>query len=414
MSKDSQLTTGYTVSSEPDQQLVRVQSSKSGSAVGDDKAVAVTAIEQRTRIEQHSDTAALESVPPERAGGLGTSFLREMWYFAVASNKLRKGQTISKEMLGEPILVGRDGKGKVFAIKDICPHQAVPLSDGQFDGKEIKCCFHGWRFDTSGTCTAIPSLVNEQDLPVCRIKTRSYPCHEVRGTVWVYFGDKTEDLPEVPEAPGLAELNYEQTTVTLLLPIHIDYAALALIDPAHVPYVHTSWWWRSAKNLKPKEKHYVPDGSGWTMVKHRPSPHSIVFKLFGKYIETEISFRLPGCRREYLTFNGRTMLSGVTTLTPIDDTHTELNHTTYWTVPGTAFIAPIVRSFVTEFLGQDLHIAKKQEGCLKHRPKLIPTIKDAGTPGAWYLLCKREWTECHRENRKFENPIPESILRWRS
>lgn len=363
------------------------------------------------------DFSTLESVNPSQVGGLGTWFLKDMWYFAVASSQLKSGKMLSKTMLGEPILIGRDQDGKAFALKDICPHQAVPLSDGHFDGKEVMCCFHGWKFDTSGSCTSIPSLVNEQELnfPICKIKTANYPVREVRGAVWVYFGDPCEQLPDVPEAPGLGELLYEQTTTTLQLPHHIDYAALALIDPAHVPYIHKSWWWRSAKKLKAKEKHYVPEGSGWTMVKHKPAAHSIVFKLFGRFIETEISFRLPGCRREYITFAGKTILAGISTLTPIDETNTELNHTTYWMFPGTKFfMEPIIQYFVKEFLGQDQSIAERQAINLKLKPKLIPTIKDAGTPGAWYLRLKKEWAEAKREGRAFKNPVPDTFLRWMS
>ncbi|MBX9567663.1 MAG: aromatic ring-hydroxylating dioxygenase subunit alpha [Candidatus Obscuribacterales bacterium] len=361
------------------------------------------------------DVSELESVSQSQVGGLGTWYLQNMWYFAVASSELKKGKMLPKTMLGEPILLGRDSNGKAFAMRDICPHQAVPLSKGCFDGKEVMCCFHGWKFDTSGTCTSIPSLTKEQDFPLCKIKTPNYPVREVRGAVWVYFGDQSDDLPDVPEAPGLGELLYEQTTTTLLLPTHIDYAALALIDPAHVPYVHNSWWWRSAKALKPKQKHYVPEGTGWTMVKHQPTKHSIFFKLFGQHIETEISFRLPGCRREYIQFAGKTILSGISTLTPVDETHTELNHTTYWMFPGTKFFMdPIIQYFVNEFLGQDQTIAKLQEGNLKLKPKLIPTIKDAGTPGAWYLRLKKEWAESRREGRPFNNPVPDSILHWMS
>lgn len=361
------------------------------------------------------DLSEFESVSQNQIGGLGTWFLKDMWYFAVASSQLKEGKMLSKTMLGEPVLLGRDSNGKAFAMRDICPHQAVPLSKGCFDGKEVMCCFHGWKFDTSGTCTSIPSLTKDQDFPLCKIKTPNYPVREVRGAVWVFFGDPTDDLPDVPEAPGLGELLYEQTTTTLLLPTHIDYAALALIDPAHVPYIHNSWWWRSAKALKPKQKHYVPEGTGWTMVKHQPSKHSIMFQLFGQHIETEISFRLPACRREYIQFAGKTILAGISTLTPIDETHTELNHTTYWMFPGTKFfVEPIVQYFVKEFLGQDQSVAKMQEGNLKLKPKLIPTIKDAGTPGAWYLRLKKEWAESKREGREFKNPVPDSILRWMS
>src|SRR5437762_100035 len=66
-------------------------------------------------------------------------------------------------MLGEPVLLGRDEAGAVFALRDICPHRGMPLSAGNFDGGEIECCYHGWRFAPDGRCTAIPSLVRSEE-----------------------------------------------------------------------------------------------------------------------------------------------------------------------------------------------------------------------------------------------------------
>jgi phenylpropionate dioxygenase-like ring-hydroxylating dioxygenase large terminal subunit len=351
----------------------------------------------------------------------GKTVTNNMWYFAVAGEKLKRGQMVSKTMLNEPLLIGRDEHGKVFAMRDICPHQAVKLSAGHFDGKEVQCPFHGWKFDTAGVCTDVPSLCSDQKINLQKICTRSFFCREVLGSVWVYFGQAASesDLPEVPHAPGLDGVKYHKTTTTLLLPTHIDYAVAALIDTAHVPFVHTSWWWRSARALKEKAKTYVPAGTGWTMVKHKPSQHSIVFKMIGKYIETEISFRLPGCRREYISFHDKTVLSGITTLTPIDDTHTELNHATYWTPsvlkPFKPLLTPIVDYFVTTFLMQDQALAIMQSEIIgKHNPKLIMTIKDAGTPGHWYFLLKKEWNDATANGRPFKNPIKETILRWRT
>jgi phenylpropionate dioxygenase-like ring-hydroxylating dioxygenase large terminal subunit len=319
----------------------------------------------------------------------------------------------AKTILGEPILIGRDSQGVAFAMRDICPHQAVPLSKGWFDGKEVTCPFHAWSFDTAGTCTKIPSLCEGQQFNVCSIRTKSYPCRQVNDCIWVYFGEKTENLPEVPTAPGLEGLSWDCTSTTLLLPTHIDYAAAALIDPAHVPYVHNSWWWRSHRNPKLKEKRYIPDGTGWTMVRHKPSKSALVFRYFGDHFETEIGFRLPGCRIEQLIFRGRTILSGISALTPIDDTHTELTHTTYWTVPGFApLVRPVINYFVHEFLGQDQHIAKMQEPCLKLKTPLVMTIPDAGTPGRWYFQLKKEWADCHAKRRPFKNPVPDTVLRW--
>ena len=57
---------------------------------------------------------------------------------------------LAKTLLGEPILIGRDAAGAPFALRDLCPHRGVPLSCGSFDGKEVECCYHGWRFATDG------------------------------------------------------------------------------------------------------------------------------------------------------------------------------------------------------------------------------------------------------------------------
>ncbi|TMJ48091.1 MAG: Rieske 2Fe-2S domain-containing protein, partial [Alphaproteobacteria bacterium] len=88
--------------------------------------------------------------------------LREAWYYAVPSRRLRRRAVLAKVMLDEPILIGRDASGSPFALRDLCPHRGMPLSAGRFDGQEVECCYHGWRFDTGGNCTAIPALVSGQ------------------------------------------------------------------------------------------------------------------------------------------------------------------------------------------------------------------------------------------------------------
>lgn len=47
---------------------------------------------------------------------------------------------------GCPVLLvhTRDG---VAAFADRCPHQGVPLSQGRFDGVEIVCAAHEWRYE---------------------------------------------------------------------------------------------------------------------------------------------------------------------------------------------------------------------------------------------------------------------------
>jgi 3-phenylpropionate/trans-cinnamate dioxygenase ferredoxin subunit len=48
---------------------------------------------------------------------------------------------------GVPVAVVRDGDGDLHAIRDICSHADVALSEGEVDGCTLECWLHGSRFD---------------------------------------------------------------------------------------------------------------------------------------------------------------------------------------------------------------------------------------------------------------------------
>src|SRR5260370_25883213 len=115
---------------------------------------------------------------------------------------------LAKTLLGEPLLLGRDGAGAPFALRDLCPHRGVPLSCGSFDGTEVECCYHGWRFTTDGRCTAIPSLVEGQTLDIARIRVASYAAREVQGNIWAYFGTDRGKHPGIPIVPDTGDARH--------------------------------------------------------------------------------------------------------------------------------------------------------------------------------------------------------------
>src|SRR5215212_9990869 len=87
----------------------------------------------------------------------GQGFLGDIWYFAALSSDLSAGGLTRCEMLGEPVLLGRSPKGELFALRDICPHRAAPLSAGRFHeepggSESVECPYHGWRFGQDGGC----------------------------------------------------------------------------------------------------------------------------------------------------------------------------------------------------------------------------------------------------------------------
>jgi len=74
-------------------------------------------------------TTARKEAPGERG-----AFLRELWYFALPGGALRNGRMLRRRLLDQPLLIGRDNNGAVFALRDHCPHRGVPLSCGRFNG----------------------------------------------------------------------------------------------------------------------------------------------------------------------------------------------------------------------------------------------------------------------------------------
>ncbi len=337
--------------------------------------------------------------------------LREMWYYALPGAALRPGRMQRKLLLGEPVLLGRAADGGVFALRDICPHRGIPLSDGRFDGREIKCCYHGWRFDPSGRCTAIPSLVPDQGFDRSRIKIEAYPAREVQGNIWVFIGTDPTVAPEIPILPGLGERGpdlYE----SVLLPCRIDHAVVGLMDPAHGPFVHRSWWWRKEGSIHEKSKAFAASPFGFTMLRHAPSSNSNAYRLLGGAPETEITFRLPATRIEHITA-GRHLVVNLTAVTPLSDHQAQINFAIYWNVPLLSLLKPILRPYVRAFLNQDRAIMVRQAEGLKYDPPLA-LIDDADTQARWYYRLKAEYARATGARRPFVNPVEDRVLRWRS
>lgn len=348
-------------------------------------------------------------------------FLRDIWYAALPSKELKAGRLAHRTLLGEPFVFARQPDGEVFALRDLCPHRGVYLSGGQLKpgatGNEIECPYHGWRFGASGACTAIPSLVQGQDMAIDRISVRRYETREKQGNIWVFIpsdGGPGPDAPaEPPDVPLMGSDAVPRLIEAMTFHCHVDHAVIGLMDPAHGPYVHRAWWWRTESSMHEKQKSFHPTPYGFAMTAHKPSSNSFLYRLLGGEVKTEITFRLPGIRIEAITA-GKNCVVGLTTVTPVTETETEVRQAFYWNAAWVGLLKPILRPFSVTFLHQDRSMVDLQAEGLKHDPNLM-LIDDADRQAKWYFQLKREWLAAREENRAFEHPIKEAtVLRWRS
>ena len=369
-----------------------------------------------------ADTADLSVTarPSPAPTAFGKGFVLDTWYFVALSRDVAAGDMKRHELLGDPVLIGRTKAGQVYGMRDICPHRAAPLSAGRLvekpgEGETIECCYHGWRFRPDGVCAAIPSLVEDQTYDPERIRVRSYPVRESQGMIFVWMASDprlpVEPDHEPPVFPGV--VGGEARLVEAMdFDSHIDHAVVGLMDPAHGPYVHQQWWWRSEHSMHEKSKAFEPRDLGFAMVRHAPSSNSRAYKILGGAPATEITFRLPGYRWEHIQVGEKQVLA-LTCLTPVTETKTRITQI-FWSDHWVFGIAkPFLRQGVRAFLKQDGGMVNLQNEGLRYDPALI-WIDDADKQAKWYQQLKREWIKSRTEQRPFANPIKPATLRWKS
>jgi len=321
-------------------------------------------------------------------------------------------------LLEVPLVLGRTDDGKAFAMRDSCPHLGIPLSYGLFDGKNLECSYHGWKFDgCSGQCVEIPSLTSQDKLKVERIFAEHYPCEEHDGYVWVYMNSPATRLPAmVPAAPKLVTFGerYKSTRLACDLPSNVDQGIIGLMDPAHGPFVHQSWFWRSKRSIHEKAKQFEPIPFGFRMSTHSPSsnsaPYQLLKKMTGAPVTTTIDFVLPNMRTEEIR-SGKLWFSSLTTVTPVRRDWSRIDFVAAWNVP---LPVTIFRAFAKTFLKQDQETMIQQAQGLQHNPRLM-LIDDADRPAKWYFALKANLIESRRAGTKMVHPMDGPVtLRWRS
>lgn len=354
--------------------------------------------------------------------------LSGFWYRALPNDRLRR-KLVKAMLLEIPLVLGRDREGRPFALRDACPHRGMPLSCGWFDGQQVECSYHGWKFEPhTGQCQLIPSLTSDQKLKVDRIYAGSFACEEHDDYVWVFMPDPSplgsgftrREAPSrpVPRVPTFSH-KYKIAYLTAEMPVSVDHGIIGLMDPAHGPFVHQAWWWRSRHSIHEKQKVFEPIPYGFRMSAHTPSANSAPYKLLRLYanadsITTTIDFTLPNLRLEIIRA-GKYWFSSLTTVTPITRNHCRIDVVACWNIFRWLPLGTELLKYVfAKFVEQDRRTMEMQSEGLRYNPHLM-LIDDADRPAKWYFQLKQALLEARRTGEEFRHPMNGPMtLKWRS
>ena len=280
---------------------------------------------------------------------------------------------------------------------------------------------------TPASASSIPSLTADQKLSVDRIYAGSYACEEHDDFIWVFIPEpapagagftRRANHPSVaPRVPTFSE-KYNLAHLTSDLPCSVDHGIIGLMDPAHGPFVHQAWWWRSRDSHPRKTKSFRAHPLRLSDERTHASSNSAPYKLLKLYadadaITTTIDFTLPNMRWETIRA-GKYWFSSLTTVTPITRNRCRIDVVAAWNLFRWFPFGAGCEVCLREIRGAGPPTMERQSEGLKHNPHLM-LIDDADRPAKWYFQLKQAWIESRREGTPFRHPISGPVtLKWRS
>lgn len=181
--------------------------------------------------------------------------LGHAWH-PVARSEEVAGQPVRTWLLGQPWVLARLA-GAVVAFRDVCPHRRMPLSAGWIEDEHLRCHYHGWSFDDTGACAAIPALGVGAPLPRSARLEAPAGITEHLGLIWLAPEAPVVALPDVPEAtdPAFVRGDLPVMTAACSAGMLMDN----FLDFAHFPFVHAATFGAEESAEVPP---YHPDSDG--------------------------------------------------------------------------------------------------------------------------------------------------------
>ncbi|GAQ92150.1 Pheophorbide a oxygenase [Klebsormidium nitens] len=172
---------------------------------------------------------------------------KQQWYPVSLLEDLDPSAPTPIQLLGRPLVLWKDSKGKWICLEDKCPHRLAPLSEGRIDESGfLQCSYHGWSFDGDGKCAVIPQAASSGPEAAANRNSRAcavaLPTREFQGLLWVWpdtanpeasFFKEPASLPPAFSDPAYATVGIQRD-----LPYAYDTLTENVADPSHIDFAH--------------------------------------------------------------------------------------------------------------------------------------------------------------------------------
>ena len=277
------------------------------------------------RPQQHPNDTLTKVGPGTPCG----EYMRRFWQPVLASKNVTS-RPREIRILGEDLLVFRDGSGRPGLLYPRCMHRGTTLLYGHVEPDGIRCCYHGWKFAVDGTCIDQPCEPNG-GLNRDAARQPWYLVQEKYGLVWAYMGPP-DRMPVLPEFDNMGLEEGEQYFAgDNSMGAHGDpngpevvpYSWLHMndnvMDPFHVQVLHSTF----------SVVHFVKEFEVMPTVDFEYITNGVIYKAYrklddGREVDRISTWMAPNIMSvpSVLLTHGRS--NGLGFSVPVDDSHSRI------------------------------------------------------------------------------------------
>jgi phenylpropionate dioxygenase-like ring-hydroxylating dioxygenase large terminal subunit len=172
---------------------------------------------------------------------MGT-LLRRFWQPVALSSSIAKGAARPLKVMGEELTLYRGESGAPHLVGGRCAHRGTVMHTGWVQGEQLRCMYHGWRYDPTGLVTEIPAEKQPRAKP---LRIAGYPLHEYCGVVFAWMADEPAPEFQLPRKLVLEEPGKHNVPLLQVWDCNWFQQIENSLDAVHVSFVHT--WGRSTR-----------------------------------------------------------------------------------------------------------------------------------------------------------------------
>lgn len=184
---------------------------------------------------------------------------------------------LALDLLGDPIVLTRDERGRIAAFSSVCLHRACPIADGRgtAHGGVLRCPYHLWTYDLAGRLRGAPHMDKAVGFDKAAQRLPALAVEEWQG--WVFVNADANAKPLGPQLAALDrvlapfDLPSMRTCVTLEYPSPWNWKVMVenFIESYHVMATHRA----TLQSTYPAEATFVEPLDGPFTLLENPSVH---------------------------------------------------------------------------------------------------------------------------------------------